>query len=393
MSEVAAARKPVGLPVLQQGFRPFFLLAALWAVVAVIVWLPQYFGELTLTNGFSPLDWHAHEALFGYGGAVVAGFLLTAVPNWTGRPPLRGLKLLALVALWLLGRVAVACSAQLSWALVAAIDLGFFVVLSAFVVREVVFAKNWRNLRVAAMIALFTLADLGFHLEAHFSGDASHGRRAAVAALIALILLIGGRIIPSFTENYLRQSQDQGRMPQKFSSFDARSMALSLFALAGFVVAPQNLVAGALLLAAGALNALRLARWSGERTSGEALVLILHLGYAFIPLGFILSGLSAFTVAVPLSAGLHALAAGGIGVMSLAVMTRASLGHSGRKLHAGRATQAIYAVAVVAALARIAAALAPSASFTLLHVAALSWSAAFLGFAVAYAPLFFRHRK
>ncbi len=392
MSDLGIRRKDDGPAILSQGFRPFFLSGALWAVVAVMLWLPQYFGELTLSNAFQPMDWHAHEALFGYGGAVVAGFLLTAVPNWTGRFPLRGRPLLFLFLAWLSGRLAVALSGHIGWLAAALIDCAFLVLFALVIAREILAGKNWRNFRVLAVVALLAAANVSFHVEAHFWGDAAYSRRFAIAVFVALIMLIGGRIVPSFTHTFLLQRRVAGRLPQKFGRFDALCMAASIAALAGWVAVPDNKAVGLALVGAGLLNIARLARWAGERTSGEALVLILHLAFAFIPIGFILSGLAAWSPAIPLSAGLHAWAAGGVGGMTLAVMTRATLGHTGHALRAGQGTKLVYGSIVLAALARIAAALAPQWSFILLHVAAFAWLAAFLGFALVYGREMFRPR-
>jgi len=372
------------------GFRPFFLAGAFWAAVAVMLWMPQYFGELTLTTALPPLDWHAHETIFGYGAAVVAGFLLTAVPNWTGRLPIQGRALVALVLLWLSGRIAILLSGQIGWLAAALVDCAFLLTVCAVIAREIVASNNTKNLKVLIFVGLLSLANIAFHIEAHVTGSATHGRRFGIAALIALVMLIGGRVIPSFTHTFVAR-QGPGRLPQSFGRFDAVCLAVSVPALAGWVVVPENHWVGVALICAGLLNLARLARWAGERTGGEALVAILHLAYAFVPLGFVLSGLSAWGL-VPLGAGLHAWGAGAIGGMTLAIMTRASLGHTGRPLRAGGATKAIYAAVLLAVLARIAAALAPDQAFVLLHVAAFSWLAAFGGFVVAYARALLRPR-
>ena len=391
MSDPTSRRRYDGPAFLSFGFRPFFLAGALWAVVAVMLWLPQYFGELTLKNAFQPLDWHAHEALFGYVAAIVTGFLLTAVPNWTGRLPLQGRSLLLLLAVWFSGRVAVALSAHIGWALAAIVDCAFLALVCAAIFREIVAGKNWRNLKVLIFISLLFAANVVFHIEAHVSGSATYGRRFGIAAAIALVMLIGGRVIPSFTHSFL-QRRGPGRLPIAFARFDAICIAASGVALAGWVLAPDNRIVGLLLIAAGVLNLFRMARWAGDRALGEPLVLILHLGYLFVALGFALSGLAAWTQ-IPLSAGLHAWAVGAVGVMTLAVMTRASLGHTGQALHAGKGTLAIYAAVLLAGLARVFAALAPQWSFVLLHVAAFAWAAAFLGFALVYGRALIRPRQ
>ena len=391
MSDQNPRRLYDGPAILSYGFRPFFLAGAIWAVVAVMLWLPQYFGELTLDSVFQPLDWHAHEALFGYVAAIGTGFLLTSVPNWTGRLPLEGKPLALLLGLWLAGRLSIAFSAQIGWAVTALVDCAFLGVVCAAVGREIMAGKNARNLKILAFVGLLFAANIVFHLEAHFAGSANLGRRFGIAATIALVMLIGGRVIPSFTHTYLSR-RGEGRLPISFNRFDALCIAGSTAALAGWVVSPDSKIVGLLLIAAGLLNMARLARWAGERAFGEPLVLILHLAFLFVPIGFILSGLAAWTD-IAFSAGLHAWAVGAIGVMTLAVMTRATLGHTGQALRAGRGAQAIYAAILLAAVARIGAGLAPQWSFILLHVAAFAWAFAFLGFAVVFGGALLRPRK
>lgn len=392
MQERKSRRLYDGPAVLSLGFRPFFLAGALWAVVAVMFWLPQYFGEFVAVTAFQPLDWHAHEAIFGFVAAIETGFLLTAVPNWTGRLPVQGMPLLGLFGLWLAGRAAIVLSAKIGWLAAALIDCAFLAVIAFAIAREIIAGKNWRNLKVLALVLLALAANVVFHVEAHLTGSADYGRRFGVAAAVALIALIAGRVVPSFTHNLLAR-RGSAAPPKKFGRLDRVAVAGSGLALAFWVVAPASRIGGALLIAAGLLNAVRLARWAGFRAADDALVLILHLAYAFLPIGFVLCGLAAFTPAVPLSAGLHAFAVGAVGTMSLAMMTRASLGHTGQQLRAGKGTLAIYASILVAALARVAAALAPAAGFVLLHVAAFAWSLAFLGFILAYGADLWRPRR
>jgi uncharacterized protein involved in response to NO len=391
MSDPKSRRLYTGPALLSFGFRPFFLAGALWAVVAVMLWLPQYFGELTLKTVFQPLDWHAHEALFGYVAAIVTGFLLTAVPNWTGGLPLQGRPLLLLLTVWFFGRLAVALSVHIGWVSTAIVDCAFLALVWTAVFREIIAGKNWKNLKVLIFVGLLFAANVVFHVEAHVEGSATYGRRFGIAAIILLVMLIGGRVIPSFTHSFL-QRRGPGRPPKTFARFDAICIAASGAALAGWVLAPDNKIVGLLLIASGLLNLFRMARWAGDRALGEPLVLILHLGYLFVPLGFVLSGLAAWTD-IPLSAGLHAWAVGAVGAMTLAVMTRASLGHTGQALHVGKGTATIYAAVLVAAVARVFAALAPQWSFVLLHAAAFAWTFAFLGFALFYGRALFRPRQ
>ena len=378
-------REYAGPTLFSYGFRPFFLGGALWAVLGILLWLPQYFGELSLPTAFTPLDWHIHEMLYGYVAAIVAGFLLTAIPNWTGRLPINGLPLASLVALWLAGRVAIAGSAIWGAKLAAVVDVAFLATFAAVALREIVVGKNWRTLRVLIVLSVLIAGNIVFHIEAIGRGGADYGIRLGIAAAIGLIMLVGGRIIPSFTHNWLVRN-NPGRLPVQFARFDALALSASALALALWIVLPQLAVSGVALIIAGVLQAARLARWAGDRTFADRLVLVLHVGYTFVPIGFLLLGAAIlWPSGWPASAGLHAWMAGAIGLMTLAVMTRASLGHTGHELVASVTMQMIYFCALIAALARIVAAFEPSSA--LLDVAAFAWVLAFGGFAVIFGPL------
>jgi uncharacterized protein involved in response to NO len=371
------------------GFRPFFLAGSVWAAVAILVWIPQYFGEFILATALAPRDWHIHEMLYGYLAAVIAGFLLTAIPNWTGRLPVAGLPLAALFAIWAAGRVAMLLAPRLGAAAAAVVDIAFLVSLAAVALREVVAGRNWRNLRVVGVLFVLIGGNVVFHAEAAISGAADYGIRVGIAAAIALIMLIGGRIIPSFTHNFLiRVAADgsPGRLPQSFSRVDAVAMAVAAVALVAWIAAPSWPLTAVMLVAAGALHAVRMARWAGDRTLSDRLVLALHVGYGFVPLGFLLIGLASLRPdLIPPSAGAHAWTAGAVGMMTMAVMTRATLGHAGRPLVASRATETLYVLVVIAALARLAASFAYPE--LLLHAAAFAWVGAFGGFALVYGPM------
>jgi uncharacterized protein involved in response to NO len=373
-----------GPAVFSYGFRPFFLAAGLWAVVGILLWIPQYMGKMSLPTHLSALDWHIHEMLYGYVAATVAGFLLTAIPNWTGRLPVNGWPLAALATLWLAGRLALLVSAQLGGLVAAVIDTAFLAALALVAAREIVAGENWRNLRVLVVLVVLVLGNIVFHAEVLMTGAANYGTRIAIAAVILLISLIGGRIVPSFTNNWLSRN-NPGRTPVPFSQFDQVALIISAFALVSWTVTPMHWLSGVLLIVAGCLQAVRLARWAGDRTVSDRLVLVLHIGYAFVPLGFVMVGLAVFAPAVPATAGIHAWTAGAIGLMTLAVMTRATLGHTGQPLQAGRPTQAIYALLLTAAFVRIVAAFV--ASVDLLEFAGLCWAAAFILFVLLYGPL------
>ena len=390
MAPIPRLKPYTGPALFSNGFRPFFLLGAIYAGLAVLVWMPVFAGELTLLTAFAPRDWHVHEMLYGYVPAVVTGFLLTAIPNWSGRLPLQGTPLIVLLLVWIAGRAAVTFSAVIGWLPAAAIDGAFLVLVGAAATREIVSGGNWGNLRVVSLVAVFATGNVAFHLEAHVSGAADYSTRVGLAAVVMMIGLIGGRVVPSFTRNWLVR-QNPGRLPAPFGRFDAVTIAASAATLALWVALPNAPVTGAVLLGAGVLHLVRLSRWAGDRTLRDRLVLILHLGYAFIPLGFLLTGAAAFGFVAP-AAGVHAWAGGAVGTMTLAVMTRASLGHTGHALQASWGTQAIYAAIVIAALTRVAAALLPAQAYGLLALAALLWSAAFLGFGAIYGPIVMRGR-
>lgn len=388
MSMPAALRRRrsyAGPAVFSYGFRPFFFGGAVWAAVGILLWLPQYFGELSLPTTLAPLDWHIHEMIYGYVAAIVTGFLLTAIPNWTGRLPVNGYPLAGLAALWLAGRVAIAGSAIWGAVIAGVIDIAFLATLTAVVLRELVAGKNWRNLRVLIVLGVLVVGNVVFHFEAISRGTADYGIRAGIAAVIGLIMLIGGRIVPSFTHNWLVRN-NPGRLPRPFARFDALALSASAVALAMWIALPHLAVSGVALMIAGVLQAVRLARWAGDRTFADRLVLALHVGYAFVPIGFVLVGAAILWPAEwPASAGLHAWATGAIGLVTLAVMTRASLGHSGHKLAASVRTQITYLFVLIAALARIFAAFEPSSA--MLYAAGLAWVLAFGGFAAFFGPL------
>jgi len=385
--------RPSAYPaVLSYGFRPFFLLGSLQAGIAVLLWLPLYYGRLEISSVFLPVDWHVHELLFGYLPAVVTGFLLTAIPNWTGRLPVQDFRLLVLVLLWLAGRVAVFFSAEAGWLLTATIDCSFLLAVVAAAATEIIAGRNWRNLKVLLPVATLFAANVMFHAEAHYQGVSSMSRRLGLGAVVVLVMIIGGRIVPSFTRNWLVRMKP-GRLPASFGKFDVGTIALSAVALAAWTFFPDSVATGALLVAGAAFNAVRVARWAGDRTLADPLVLILHVAFAFVPLGLLLAGLAAFAPEqVPAAAGIHAFAVGATACMTLAVMTRASLGHTGRDLRASGGTCAVFVAIVTAAILRVAAAIAPAAT-VLLELSAAFWVAAFIGFAVLFGGMLVRPRQ
>ncbi|MFP4537138.1 MAG: NnrS family protein [Dichotomicrobium sp.] len=367
------------------GFRPFFLGGALWAALTMAAFIIALTGAIAIPSAMPPTVWHAHELLYGFLPAIVAGFILTAVPNWTGRLPIAGWPLAGLAGLWLAGRIAIAFSGVIGAGMAAAIDAAFLLVLIAVIGREIVAGGNTRNLKVLVLIGLLFAGNAAFHAEFMAQGFADYGNRVGIGAAVMLIVVIGGRIVPSFTRNWLVR-ENPGGLPAPMDRFDIAAILVAAAAIAAWVAAPLNAVTGALLALAGALHLGRLARWRGWRTFAEPLVTVLHLGYAFIPLGFAVLALSVFSPAIiPPSSAVHGWTAGAVGVMTLAVMTRASLGHTGGALTASPAIVAIYAAVTLGALARLVSGLGIMHE-PMLHLAALGWMGAFAGFVFVFAP-------
>ena len=379
MNTAAAIRAHRGPAVFSVGLRPFFLFSALWAAIAAPLWLYAF-----LSGGPVGLGWHVHEMLFGYTGGVTVGFLLTAVPNWTGRLPVMGAPLVALSALWLAGRLAMLAAAELGvWASV--IDSAFLVVFAGVIWREVVAGRNWRNLAVCALVTVLACANIAFHLGALAPEGA--GQRGALGAIALLIALIGGRVTPSFTRNWLTQ-RAPGPLPAPADRADLAALVLTVVAVVAWMAAPAAPLAGALLTLSGLAALARLARWQGLRTLIEPLVWVLHLGYAWLGVGLILIGLTILAPdVIPRTAGIHALTAGAVGVMTLAMMTRATRGHSGRPRIADGWTLAIYLLVNAAAVVRVSVGFGGPGGLVLLAASGVLWSAAYGGFALAYGPM------
>ncbi|MDE2576142.1 MAG: NnrS family protein [Rhodospirillales bacterium] len=377
---------------LSQGFRPFFLAAGLWAATALALWMVMLATGAALPSRFDPLAWHIHEMLFGFVMAAIAGFLLTAIPNWTGRLPVRGGPLALLAGLWLLGRLACLVSAHLPLWLSLLADLSFQAAFAAVIAREIIAGRNWRNLPMVAVVGLLGLANLLMHLEAGgMAVPSGLGWRLALATIILLVSVMGGRIVPSFTRNWLARLPG-ARLPAGHGRIDRVALGTLHAGLILWAFLPEVRAVGLLLLLGAALNLWRLLRWRGVATAAEPLLLVLHVGYAWLVLGAALLGLVTLGVNLPLSAAIHTLTAGGIGTMILAVMTRATRGHTGRPLAADRRTTIIYALVFLAAITRVAAAFAAAWAMPLLIAAAALWIAAFAGFVLGYGRMLLRPR-
>jgi uncharacterized protein involved in response to NO len=392
MLALRRSRMAASPPILRGGFRPFFLGGAVWAVVALALWLTAISGGVTIPSAFDALAWHRHEMLFGFVGAVIAGFLLTAIPNWTGRLPIAGVPLASLFAVWLAGRLGMLFSAEIGPAFAAVMDVGFYLVLAAVAAREVIEANN-RNVPIVGLVLLFGIANGLDHLAAAgVAIDPALPWQAAVALVALMISLIGGRIVPSFTRNWLAKRGVTHGLPGQPGRFDLVAIGLTALALIGWIAAPPGWMPGALLAIAAAAQAIRLARWKGWKAVADPLVLVLHVGYAWVSIGLGLLAAAQFGAPLPQSAAVHALTAGAMGTMILAVMTRASLGHTGRELSAGPATTLIYLLVTIGALLRVGAPLGAFDYRIGMEVAGLCWIGSFLLFIACYGPILFAPR-
>jgi uncharacterized protein involved in response to NO len=386
MLELRYSRMAAAPAFLRGGFRPFFFAGPMWAIVALTLWLLALAGTIQLPTEFDALAWHRHEMLFGFVGAIIAGFLLTAVPNWTGRLPIAGGPLAALFGLWAAGRIAVLFSSVVGSLAAAAIDVGFFVLLAMLAAREVLESKN-RNLPVVGLVFLFGLVNAADHAGAAGLIDPDHAWKCAVALVIILISLIGGRIIPSFTRNWLTKQGVRQGLPGQPGRFDIAVIGLTFLAFLAWITAPQGWLTGILFAIASAGQAVRLARWKGWKTFADPLVLILHVGYFWVPVGLALLAAIDFGAPFPRSTAVHALTAGAMATMILAVMSRATLGHTGRELRASPLTQAAYVLVTAGALLRVTAPLGLLDYRLGIEVAGAAWMVAFLLFLIAYGPI------
>ena len=379
-------------PLFHNGFRPFFLGGALFAALAIPVWAAMFSGLLPVDHLYSPMDWHAHEMVFGFFGSILGGFLLTAIPSWTNRPALSGERLRLLFLVWLSGRVMMAVYVVGNPDLmpvavgVAMVDLLYPVLLTVFAAQQVVHAKAIHNLPVVFMVGLFGVADLLFHLAPYVGAQRMIGPHLGLAVAGVLVALIGGRVIPNFTRNWLSM-KSQVAAPVQRAKFDMGVVAVTAVALVSWIFAPQSAVVGVLLALASLGAMIRLAGWRGLHTFAEPLVLILHIGYVWLVAALAALSVSALVPnLLPGVTALHVLTTGAMGVMVVAIMTRATRGHTGRPLHADGTTKLIYVLVNVGAVLRVAAPFLPMDYASAAGLGGILWAAAFLVFAVTYGP-------
>lgn len=382
---------PAKAPVLlSYAFRPFFLLNGVFAVLVVFLWLMALHGGGV--SAMTPL-WHGHEMLVGFTMAAVAGFSLTAVANWTGRPAVQGWPLAVLVASWLAGRLAMLLVARLPAGWVFFLDMLFPVLLAILLSREILAARNRRNYPLVAIIFTMAGENALYHLGAAqwLPGFDRLAVYLLIHTLLLLVAIIAGRIVPNFTANWLRQ-QDRTQMPVNNDHVDRAVIALTALTGLSASFIPAHWPTGVLAFAAAAAHAFRLSRWKGMATISNPLLFVLHAAYMWLPIGYALLGCAVFGWLFPAPAALHALTMGAIGGMVLAVTTRVALGHTGRPLQAARLTVFAYWVLMIAVVLRVIGPLTGKTYMLMIDLSATGWMLAFAVFTWVYWPILSRPR-
>lgn len=379
----------LNLPLFALGFRPFFVLAGFSALALIALWRPVFDGSLAIDNYYPTTYWHAHEMLLGYTVAVIAGFLLTAVGNWTGLPTLTGNKLAGLCLLWIYGRILPFYSDYLYDGLIALVDFAFLPILAYQICIPIIKAKFHRNLVFVGLLLLLTIGNGLIHAEFLDlkENTAWLGTKLVVATIIMMILVISGRVFPFFTERGL-----SGTLCIRSPLLDSLSLATAalVFVLDFYDVTGIWLAIAA--AAAAIFNFLRVRNWYVQRVWYVPLLWILYIGYGWIILGFALMSLTAFSIVLP-TLSLHAFTMGGIGVLTLGMMARVSLGHTGRVLKVAMAMTIGFVLINVAVIARVLLPIAFADWYNyFIYVSTAGWLAAFSLFASVYAPILVRPR-
>lgn len=371
-------------PVLwQTAFRPFFLGAAVFGVLVVAAWMSILEGWLGWAPPLAPFPWHGHEMIFGFALAVVAGFLLTASQVWTGLPTVSGRGLVVVFSLWVAARLATFFAAGaplLAGGLNVSVPLAVAVVIG----RPIVRARSWRNAPFVGLLAILAAATAMVWSDAlgWTPGATSAALWVALDIISIMIVVVGGRIVPMFTRNAT------GAQIRAQNALDVVApVSVGLLMVTHATLPAAATIPAVVALFAGGLNFARMWGWGGARALRSPFVGVLHAGYGFIALGLVIEGAGALTALDAVHPGRHVLALGGIALMSLGMMTRVSLGHTGRPLQPPRSTFVLYAALFVATVARFLASFIPSAAFALWWVSAGGFALAFVGFLVVYAPV------
>jgi uncharacterized protein involved in response to NO len=349
----APGKSSVRFALFAYGFRPLFLLAGLAALLLIPAWALNFVFGVPWGTDWPPTLWHAHEMLYGFIASAVAGFLLTAVPSWTGQKGFAGRPLMLLTTLWVAARIMIASSSSWPAVLTAAVDLSFFPALAALVARPLLRARN-RNTRLLAVLTLLWLTNLVFHvaLIRHDPPLALHAILVGIDIMLVLVTVIGGRIVPAFTATALRPAGHPGSVISK-PVFTVAAMASMIAVTVGDVFAPDGLLAGVLAAIAALIQGWRLTQWGALKTLHHPIVWVLHLAYLWLPVGLALKAIALLNGAAFSAFWLHALTIGALSTMILAVMTRAALGHTGRALVVHPVTTAAYLLITGAVLIRV----------------------------------------
>ena len=370
------------------GFRPFFLLAAFSAPVLITLWLLQLMGMISLSGYYTPTGWHAHEMLFGYTVAVVAGFLLTAAGNWTGLKMINGRQLMLITVIFLAGRFAPFIPNLPHW-LLAAVDLTFIPLVAFILALPVIRAKQWSNFVFVPILLAMGIANLAVHLSALELMNISivTGSRAMLYLVILLIVIMGGRVIPFFTERGVN-----GVVTKKWSSIEYLSPISVVLVAVADVTSLDGIITGSLAFFAAIIHLLRVAGWYSNKIWQVPLVWILQVAYSWIVIGFIIKSLMIFNLSESIFS-YHAFTVGGIGIMTLGMMARVSLGHTGREMKLNKVMVLAFIFINVAAVARvILPMLMPDSYLMLIQLAGWSWTAAFVIFLFVYTPMWIHSR-
>jgi uncharacterized protein involved in response to NO len=370
-------------PLFSIGFRPFFIAAGWFSAVWIVIWVFYLLKGMPSLGGLHPILWHGHEMLFGFGAAVIAGFLLTAAQNWTGLQTSTPASLAGLFLLWLAARLGFLFHGVVPLWLTSVVDLAFVPLLAWMLARVLFAARNRNNYILLPVLAAFALLNLAIHLELHglFHGAGMSALQGTVYLVAALLVFMGGRVIPYFTSRRLPSL----RVVQ-WPWLDWTTVAVTLAVVPAFLWLGKNAALAPLLLAAAVLNLVRLLAWRPWGTLRVPLLWVLHVSYLWLPAGFALQGAHLLGGPVPWSSGVHALMVGALGGLTIGMMARVSLGHTGRPLEAHPVIALSFALVALAAIARLSMTLFPVAGWLLIATAVL-WSAAFAIFAVYYTPI------
>ena len=374
--------------IIAAGFRPTFLAAGAAAFVLVPVWAAMFVYGDALPNTWPPTLWHAHEMMFGFVGAAIAGFLLTAVPSWTGRRSFAGWPLALLLGLWLLGRILIATAAWWPPLIVGIVDTGFLFLLVALLAPPLLRARN-RNTPLLLVVILLALCNVAFHW-AVARLDPEAALRALVAAIdivLILVTVIGGRIVPAFTSSALRNGGEAAKV-RVWPWIGPLAIGAMIAVMISDLISPDGHAAGIIAGMAAALQAVRLLQWRTDKTWREPIVWVLHLGYAWIAVGLALKCAALLGGFAAAAFWLHALTAGAFATMILGVMTRAALGHTGRPLELDALTVLAYFMLLLAGLMRVFGLGVLNLPYpTVILVSAFFWTSAFALFLYVYAPI------